>query len=222
MKRGIVFIMVMYSALLSCKKNTREKAEEPGNPITTVEFTFTLSTKGDVSLPEHFSDTLTKVTGFLNKVYSSQEFKDSLYSHTYNDSAYSATRSTCFKREINEQLHRIDGRVVYENLLASAKINLNLLIQQTEGSTSTQGFSSACVYKITSNDYWIYANQPLAYRYARHIAHEFTHIRGYRHDSNVAQVYKWGHSPEEDPAYGVGNIVGNILERWNKMGLIKI
>jgi len=187
-----------------------------------VHFKFNLETKGSVKLPENFQDTLAKVNMLLDMVFSSKEFKDSLYTHSFNDSTFSKMKKPCFKKEINEETHRIDGSNVYENLTSDKNINLDLVIQETLKKTTTQGFSNACRFKITSNDYWMGSDQPLAFRYCRHIAHEFTHIRGYRHDNNVDKPYKWGRSANEDPAYGVGKIVGNILTRWSRAGLIKL
>jgi hypothetical protein len=187
-----------------------------------VQFELNLITKGKVVLPKHFDDTLKKVNLLLNRIYSSREFKDSLYAHSFNDSTFSKVKSACFAKEINENTHRIEGSNVYINLTAEKVIKLDLVVQETLNKTKTQGFSNACVYKITSNDYWMGEDQPLAYRYVRHIAHEFTHIRGYRHDNKVAKAYKWGRDPNEDPAYGVGRIVGNILERWMKAGMLEI
>jgi hypothetical protein len=148
-----------------------------------------------VVLPKHFDDTLKKVNLLLNRIYSSREFKDSLYAHSFNDSTFSKVKSACFAKEINENTHRIEGSNVYNNLTAEKVIKLDLVVQETLNKTKTQGFSNACVYKITSNDYWMGEDQPLAYRYVRHIAHEFTHIRGYRHDNKVAKEYKWGRDP---------------------------
>jgi len=187
-----------------------------------VRFNFNFIAKGNVKLPANFGDTLKKVNVLLDQLFSSQEFKDSLSAHSFNDSTYSKVKNACFVRDINANTHRIDGRNVYDNLTADKVINLDLLVQETLKKTSTQGFSNACSYKITSNDYWMGENQPLAYRYVRHIAHEFTHIRGYRHDTRVEKEYKWGRSPNEDPAYGVGKIAGNILQRWSKSGIAKI
>ncbi|TZF84854.1 hypothetical protein FW774_07710 [Pedobacter sp. BS3] len=187
-----------------------------------IRFEFKTSIDKQAILPKNFTDTLAKINILLNKVFSSAEFKDSLYSHTFNDSSYSKSKANCFIRVINEQTHRVDGSAVYGNLTADSVINIELAIRRTEGKTRTQGFSNACIYKITSNDFWMKPDQLLAFRYVRHIAHEFTHIRGYRHDNKVATAYKWGRNPGEDPAYGVGRIVGNILERWNKAGIIKL
>gem|GEM_PF-1253604 len=211
-------ILVM---IISCSFNSIENSE-PVPAGFHVRFKFNLTTSGNVKLPAHFSDTLARVNYLLNKIYSSQEFKDSLYAHTFNDSSYSKVKNPCFKKLINNETQRIDGSVVYDNLVADTLINLDLLVQETLKKTGTQGFSNACKYKITSNDYWMGGDQALTYRYVRHIAHEFTHIRGYRHDNRVEKPYKWGKKPTEDPAYGVGLIVGHILERWSKEGIENI
>ncbi len=174
---GIDYVLLCMAMLLGITAFTRETQTNTSKPtdVAKVHFKLNFSTKGNVKLPEHFNDTLEKVNKLLDMLYSSKEFKDSLYAHSFNDSTFSRVKKPCFKVEINENTHRIDGSNVYGNLIEDPEINLELLVQETLEKTKTQGFSSACKYKITSNDYWMSGGQPLAFRYVRHIAHEFTH-----------------------------------------------
>ncbi|MNR29899.1 hypothetical protein D3C85_1473160 [compost metagenome] len=118
------------------------------------------------------------------------------------------------------QTGRISGKAVYDNLMQNAEVKLLITIKNNGDNKSVMGSSSACSKKITTYDFWLVEGGALAHRLARHIAHEFTHSRGYRHDTKVAKEHKWGLNSKEDPALGVGSVVGEILTRWTKFGLI--
>ena len=175
----------------------------------------------NATVPEHFADTLKKAQELLSQVFSSLEFKDELYKQSYSDSAYSKSKKACFNVAYDPNTGRINGKAVYDNLLANATVELVINVKNNGDKEGTMGSSNACSNKITTYDYWLTEKEGMSIRLARHIAHEFTHIRGYRHDTKVAKQFKWGKKTTEDPAYGVGSIVGEILAKWSKAGLIK-
>ena len=172
------------------------------------------------SVPTHFADSLKKAQQLLNKVFSSEEFKQIMQEQSFNDSAYSKSKKQCFEKIYDKKTGRILGSAVYDNLLNDKSVELIITIKNNGDKKTTMGLSSACVNKITTYDYWLVEGGELAQRLARHIAHEFVHIKGYRHDSKVEKAYKWGRKLNEDPAYGVGSIVGSILADWSKRGVI--
>ncbi len=171
-------------------------------------------------VPEGFADTVKKAQMLLAKVFRSKEFKEALFKQSYNDSAYSKSKKACFLVVYDEKTGRISGEAVYQNLLKEKEVKLHINVKNNGDKKGTLGASYACNYQFTTYDYWLQEKGELARRLARHIAHEFTHIRGYRHDNKVPTPFKWGRDVEEDPAYGVGNIVGEILTAWSKKSLI--
>ncbi|WP_199120961.1 hypothetical protein [Pedobacter sp. ASV28] len=185
-----------------------------------VRFDIKFKVENGAKVPDHFADTLKKAQELLNKVFYSKEFKEELYKQSYNDSAYSKSKKGCFETVYDSKNGRIAGKAVYDNLIANKNINLLITIKNNGDKKGTMGSSNACIDKITTYDYWLVEKEGLSQRLARHIAHEFTHIRGYRHDNKVDKAYKWGKKTNEDPAYGVGSIVGDILSAWSKKGLI--
>lgn len=186
------------------------------------DFTFSVSytVEDGAKVPEGFADTLKKAQLLLAKVFRSKEFKEALFKQSYNDSAYSKSKKACFLTVYDEKNGRISGASVYQNLLKEKEVRLLINIKNNGEKKVTMGASYACNYQFTTYDYWLQEKGELARRLARHIAHEFTHIRGYRHDNKVEKEFKWGRDVKEDPAYGVGNIVGEILTAWGKKSLI--
>ncbi len=183
----------------------------PHNPTKEVSFNLSYTVDQGATVPTHFADTLKKAQQLLNQVFSSVEFKERLSKQSYSDSAYSKSKKACFNTIYDPKTGRIPGVAVYDNLLVDQKIDLVITIKNNGNKKGTMGSSNACIYKITTYDYWLTEKVGLSMRLARHIAHEFTHIRGFRHDNKVPKPYKWGHKTSEDPAYGVGEIVGRIL-----------
>lgn len=185
-----------------------------------VSIKFKIETSSDATLPEGFADTLRKVEDILSKIFSSQDFKDALYKRSFSDSSFSKSKKGCFELAYEDN-GRVSGKGVYENITRNKNISIEWSIKKyTKGpKTSTMGFSNACVDKITSYDYWIKNDQYLSLRMVRHLAHEFTHVCGYRHDGKVPKAYKW--DKKDDPAYGVGGIVGDIMLNWAKKGLLE-
>ncbi|WP_461789787.1 hypothetical protein [Pedobacter sp.] len=188
--------------------------------VANIRFKISFTVDEKATVPSQFADTLKKAEQLLSKVFSSSEFKEAMYKQNYNDSAYSKSKKKCFDIVFDQSTGRIPGKAVYDNLLADNEINLVINIKNNGDKKGTMGSSNACNYSITTYDYWLVEKGELAQRLARHIAHEFTHVRGYRHDNKVEKAYKWGHKPEEDPAYGVGSVVGEILRDWSKKGII--
>lgn len=188
--------------------------------VANIHFKISFTVDEKATVPSQFADTLEKAQQLLSRVFSSSEFKEAMYQQSYNDSAYSKSKKKCFDVVFDQSTGRIPGKAVYDNLIADSNINLLVNIKNNGTKKGTMGSSNACNYTITTYDYWLVEKGELAQRLARHIAHEFTHIRGYRHDNKVEKTYKWGHQPKEDPAYGVGNIVGEILKDWSKKSKI--
>jgi hypothetical protein len=195
-------------------------ATKPNHKAKEFKLTASFVLNKDASVPANFADTLKKAQELLSKVFSSDEFKDIMYKQSYNDSSYSKTKSGCFDKVYDTKSGRVSGKAVYDNLMMDGNVSLLITIKNNGTKKGTMGSSNACINKITTYDYWLVEKPGLAQRLARHIAHEFTHIRGYRHDNRVPKEYKWGRKLNEDPAYGVGSIVGEILTRWTKQGLI--
>jgi hypothetical protein len=227
-----VIIMLASLAFAACKKSAEPKQQEPNEPkvqgpVETVKdvkltLNYTLSSGGAV--PASFPDTFKRAQELLAQVFSSKDFRDELYKRNFHDSAYSKSSSTCFSKAYGgpEVGKKIAGKSVYDNLLANNSISITINIKNNGTNTTTMGSAAACAYRITTYDYWLKLSEKrLAQRMARHFAHEFTHIRGYRHDSNVPSGYKWGSSVTKDPAYGVGDVVGTVLDKWTEAGIIK-
>lgn len=214
--KKIVLLLLIVLALLAVNIFGKRPFKKAGDFNLKVSFVL----DRDAKVVPHFADTLKKAQDLLNKVFSSSEFKEIMYQQSYNDSAYSKTKKDCFNRIYDAQTGRISGKAVYDNLLMERQVSLLITIRNNGLKKGTMGLSNACVNRITTYDYWLVEQDKLAQRLARHIAHEFTHIRGYRHDSRVSKEFKWGRKLNEDPAYGVGSIVGDILNRWAKNGII--
>lgn len=179
-----------------------------------------LTVSEGAQVPKHFADTLIKAQQLLSKVFSSAEFKEIMCQKSFSDSSYSRSKKKCFDVIYDPETGRISGKAVYDNLLKENNVSLSMVIKNNGDKQTTMGFAGACSYKITTYDFWLVEGGALSQRLARHIAHEFTHIRGYRHDNLVPKAHKWGLNTKEDPALGVGSVVGEILTRWAKFGII--
>jgi len=224
MKRSFHFsllCLLFVLTILSCKKS---KTDEESNIERDIKLTLTYTTSADALVPATFADTVKRVQELLTKVFSSKDFKDELYKRNFHDSAYSKSTATCFNRIYGGTVkgRSIAGKAVYDNLLPNTAFSIAVTIRNNGTNTTTLGSASACGSRITTNDYWLKLSEKrLAHRLARHWAHEYTHIKGYRHDTNVAAGYEWGSDVNKDPAYGVGDVVGVVLEKWLAEGVIK-
>lgn len=187
---------------------------------TAFKLNVSLTVSEGAQVPKHFADTLLKAQQLLSKVFSSAEFKEIMSQKSFSDSAYSKSKKKCFDVIYDPETGRISGKAVYDNLLKENNVSLSMVIKNNGDKKNTMGFAAACSYKITTYDFWLVEGGALSHRLARHIAHEFTHIRGYRHDNLVSKAHKWGLNAKEDPALGVGSVVGEILTRWAKFGII--
>ena len=212
-----ILIFILQLSAAKPKMADADSVKKPEDPIV---ITVNYTVEKGATVPEHFADTLKKAQTLLSKVFSSKEFKAAMYKQSFNDSAYSKSKKACFEKLYDPKNGKLTGELVYANLLANPVIDLSITIKNNGDKKTTMGLSYPCVSKFTTFDYWLVTDTELARRLARHIAHEFTHIRGYRHDNNVPDKYKWGRDVEEDPAYGVGSIVGEILTNWSKKGMI--
>lgn len=185
-------------------------------PIT---FKINPNVADDVILPEGFADTLKKAEMILSKIFSSEDFKQALEKRSFADSAFSKTKKTCFER-IYDENGRVSGKGVYENLTRNPNVEIEWVIKRYKDGekTSVMGFSTFCVNKITSYNYWIKNGQYLSLRFVRHLAHEYTHVCGYKHDKLLPKEHKF--KKGDDPAMGVGGIVGDIMLDWTKRGLL--
>lgn len=224
-------ILAIFFALASCKKNKESADPKDELPkyanietVKDVKLSLSYTATSDATLPLTFADTVKKTQELLNKVFASKDFRDELYRRNFHDSAYTKSTSTCFNRVYGSTVtgRSIAGQSVYDNLLPNTTLNIAVSIRKNGDNTTTLGSASACGSRITTNDYWLKLSEKrLAQRLARHWAHEYTHIRGYRHDSNVPSGYKWGSDVNKDPAYGVGDVVGVVLDKWTAAGIIK-
>jgi hypothetical protein len=184
-----------------------------------VKFSVKVNVADNVILPEGFADTLKKAEDILSKILSSEEFKKELSKRSFADSAFSRTKKACFER-IYDEKGRVSGLGVYENITRNPNIEIEWVIKKYKDGekTSVMGFATFCVNKITSHDYWIKNGQHLSLRFVRHLAHEYTHVCGYKHDKLLPKEHKF--KKGDDPAMGVGGIVGDIMLDWTKKGLI--
>ncbi len=212
-----LLILVLGMALTIKKSKVSTTARSGRREIS---FRVSYTVDKNATVPEHFADTLKRAQELLGKVFSSSDFKLEMLKQQYNDSAYSKSKKACFQTVYDPKTGHIPGQAVYDNLLANSTVDLAITIKNNGDKRGTMGSSNACVNKITTYDYWLTEKEGLSIRLARHIAHEFTHIRGYRHDNKVPKAYQWGRKLTEDPAYGVGSIVGDILTKWDKAGLL--
>ncbi len=220
-----IFLALLITCVFGgCKKDKSQKEESAIENVKDVKITLTYTTTSDATLPTTFADTVKKTQDLLIKVFSSKDFRDELYKRNFHDSAYSKSTSSCFNRVYGSTVkgHSIAGKSVYDNLLPSSVLSIAINVRKNGDNVNTLGSASACGSRITTNDYWLKITEKrLAYRLARHWAHEYTHIRGYRHDNNVVDGYKWGSDVNKDPAYGVGDVVGVVLDKWLATGIIK-
>lgn len=184
-----------------------------------VKLTFKVNVADNVILPEGFADTLKKAEAILSKILSSEDFKEALSKRSFADSAFSKSKKDCFERIYDED-GRVSGKGVYENITRNRNVEIEWVIRKYKDGekTSVMGFASFCINKITSNDYWIKNGQYLSLRFVRHLAHEYTHVCGYKHDKLLPKEHKF--KKGDDPAMGVGGIVGDIMLDWSKKGLI--
>lgn len=200
----------------------KQKEEKPVDKIKIakqVKFSVKVNAADNVILPEGFADTLKKAEDILSKILSSEDFKQALAKRSFADSAFSKTKKTCFERIYDED-GRVSGKGVYENVTRNPNIEIEWVIKKYKDGekTSVMGFATFCVNKITSHDYWIKNGQHLSLRFVRHLAHEYTHVCGYKHDKLLPKEHKF--KKGDDPAMGVGGIVGDIMLDWSKKGLI--
>ncbi len=197
----------------------KEKADDKIKIAKEVKMTFKVNVADNVELPEGFADTLKKAEAILSKILSSEDFKEALSKRSFADSAFSKTKKSCFER-IYDDNGRVSGLGVYENITRNPKVEIEWVIKKYKDGekTSVMGFSTFCVNKITSHDYWIKNGQYLSLRFVRHLAHEYTHVCGYKHDKLLPKEHKF--KKGDDPAMGVGGIVGDIMLDWTKKGLI--
>ncbi|TZF82664.1 hypothetical protein FW774_14270 [Pedobacter sp. BS3] len=162
---------------------------------------------------DNFRDTAIKALHLMSKVFSSEEFRDSLdkYDFPCSNGWYKPckTPGNQIINKCDSTDHRVHGNTVYKDLLMEKVVTLNLAIKHPKGKTGSYGWSDACIYKISSYSWWLKNNrrQPLSEEYAIHLAHEYCHIVGYYHSRE--------HSRSNDVAYRVGGIVRNILWRWS-------
>jgi len=219
-KIGLLLLIIL--ALLAINIFAKPLSGNSKKQTNVAEFNLLISytVEEGAKVPNGFADTVKKAQELLAKVFRSKEFKEALFKQSYNDSAYSKSKKACFLTVYDEKIGRISGGAVYQNLLQEKEVKLLINIRNNGDKKGTMGASYACSYQFTTYDYWLQEKGELARRLARHIAHEFTHIRGYRHDNKVPKEFKWGRNVKEDPAYGVGNIVGEILTEWGKKSLI--
>lgn len=223
--------LAIFFALASCKKNKDGNDQNDQLPkytnietVKDVKLTLNYTATADATLPSTFADTVKKTQDLLNKVFASKDFRDELYKRNFHDSAYTKSTSTCFNRVYGSTVagRSIAGKSVYDNLLPNTTFSIAVSIRKNGDNTTTLGSASACGGRITTNDYWLKLSEKrLAQRLARHWAHEYTHVRGYRHDTNVTKGYEWGNDVNKDPAYGVGDVVGVVLDKWMAAGIIK-
>lgn len=214
---ALVFSVLGFSVLAFSPKN--QKAALEIKVATEVKFSAKVNVAENVLLPEGFADTLKKAEEILSKILSSQDFKDALSKRSFADSAFSRTKRNCFEL-IYEENGRVSGKGVYENITRNPNIEVEWIIKKYKDGqkTSVMGFSTFCVNKITSHDYWIKNGQHLSLRFVRHLAHEYTHVCGYKHDKLLPKEHKF--KKGDDPAMGVGGIVGDIMLDWTKKGII--
>ena len=219
-KIGLLLLIVL--ALLAINIFATPSSKKLRKQTDVAEFNLNVSytVEDGAKVPTGFADTVKKAQVLLAKVFRSKEFKEALFKQSYNDSAYSKTKKACFLTIYDEKTGRISGEAVYQNLLKEKDVKLLINVKNNGDKKGTMGASFACNHQFTTYDYWLQEKGELARRLARHIAHEFTHIRGYRHDNKVPKEFKWGREVKEDPAYGIGSIVGEILTAWSKKSLI--
>ncbi|RYF25500.1 MAG: hypothetical protein EOO42_03640 [Flavobacteriales bacterium] len=184
-----------------------------------VKFSVKVNVADNVILPVGFADTLKKAEEILSLILSSEDFKKELSKRSFADSAFTRTNKSCFERIYDED-GRVSGKGVYENITRNPNIQVEWVIKKYKNGekTSVMGFSSFCVNKITSHDYWIQNGQHLSLRFVRHLAHEYTHVCGYKHDKLLPKEHKF--KKGDDPAMGVGGIIGDIMLDWTKKGII--
>jgi len=184
-----------------------------------VKFSVKVNVADNVILPVGFADTLKKAEEILSLILSSEDFKKELSKRSFADSAFSKTKKACFER-IYDADGRVSGKGVYENITRNPNVEIEWIIKKYKDGekTSVMGFASFCVNKITSHDYWIKGGQHLSLRFVRHLAHEYTHVCGYKHDKLLPKEHKF--KKGDDPAMGVGGIVGEIMLDWTKKGII--
>lgn len=224
-------ILAIFFAFTACKKNKESADPKDELPkyanietVKDVKLSLSYTATSDATLPSTFADTVKKTQDLLNKVFASKDFRDELYKRNFHDSAYTKSTSNCFNRVYGGTVtgRSIAGKSVYDNLLPNITLNIAVSIRKNGDNTTTLGSASACGSRITTNDYWLKLSEKrLAQRLARHWAHEYTHIRGYRHDTNVTKGYEWGSDVNKDPAYGIGDVVGAVLDKWTSAGIIK-
>ncbi|TZF82663.1 hypothetical protein FW774_14265 [Pedobacter sp. BS3] len=173
------------------------------------------------SVIPNFADSADKALDIVADVFSSQEFKDSIYKYDFHStnawSLYTQQHSCQVSGYGNRILNKIDsvtgrvlGSTVYADLMADSVADIRLHILASSGSS---GYGSAvpCGY-IVSYD-WFLQGTDAVYQYALNISHEFCHTLGYMHDSTRP-------AGEIDVAYTVAGIVKNILQRRKNEELI--
>lgn len=213
------FCLLVLVLLFASFKNKFASSDDKIKIAKEVKINFKVKAADNVELPEGFTDTLKKAEQILSKILSSEDFKQELSRRSFADSAFSKTKRSCFER-IYDENGRVSGKGVYENITRNPNIEIEWIIKKYKDGekTSVMGFSTFCINKITSHDYWIKNGEYLSLRFVRHLAHEYTHVCGYKHDKLLPKEHKF--KKGDDPAMGVGGIVGEIMLNWTKRGLI--
>jgi hypothetical protein len=208
-------LLVTSVFILSSFKSNNDKIKT----VNHVKMRFIPNVAENVVLPIGFADTLKKAEELFNLIINSEDFKVALEKRSFADSAFTKSKRNCFER-IYDQSGRVSGLGVYQNLTRHKNVEIEWVIKKYKNGekTSVMGFASYCVNRITSHDYWIKNGQYLSYRFVRHLAHEYTHVVGYRHDKALPKEHKFAKG--DDPAMGVGGIVGDIMIDWTKRGVI--
>lgn len=225
--KSIKFLLAGFFILIfivwGCKKS-KEQLQDKTTPVSDetvkdIKLSVTYTVATDATVPPKLEDTVKKAKELLIKVFSSKDFRDELYKRNFSDSAYSTMKNPCFNKVYGGTIkgRSIAGKSVYDNLFPFNDLNFKVNIRKNGNNTTTMGSASICGSTIYTNDYWLKVSEKkLAYRLARHWAHEYTHIRGYRHSSDaIPAAYRWSSSDvDRDPAVGVGDVVGTVLDRW--------
>lgn len=228
--RILLLFAFVILAMVSCKKSANKAIEpvtdepapsnpdnsgtNPADPPKSVRLkigTFSSSIT-------NFKPVADEALELLSKVFSSKEFKDSIYKYDYAPSNQLNNPYQCSKAKdlnvikVDPTKNRINGSMVYDDLLKYKDVALNLVIRKSDVK-NVLGSSSYCNFTITSNDYWLKEDDmamTLPEEYAIHLGHEFCHTLGYYHNDD-----KHPNTKTEDVAYGTGSLVANILWDWS-------
>jgi hypothetical protein len=226
-KMVFALTFLLYFCMVSCKKSkvqagnddktivpSTQPEEGPSKETDTRKVQFKIGSFSSVIAD--FKPTAEAAMDLLSKVLSSKEFKDSIYKYHYAPSNQMKSPSQCAKAKelnlikVNPLTGRVDGSMVYEDLLKYKDVALNLTIRQPSEPTNVLGSSSYCSYTITSNSHWLVDNMAMTLpeEYAIHLGHEFCHVVGYYHGDHPD-------TKTEDVSYGIGSLIANILWDWS-------